>query len=81
MFRQSSISLALVVSLAMLGPAAAGGGAHGGVTVTKGTTSGFNGNVTDHRGDSNYRNGHPRLGPPNGGWKPSGPAQAIHDHR
>ena len=86
MFRQSAIFLAaIVVSLGIAGAAAAGGGAHGGVTVTKGTTAGFNGNVHDHRGDTYNRDpyGRPggRPGPKNGGWRPSGPATAIHDHR
>ncbi len=77
MVRQSSIGLAIVVSLAVGGTAVAGG-AHGGVTITKGTTSGFTGNVHDHRGDTPPRH----FGPPNGGWRENGAgASAIRDHR
>ena len=86
MFRQTAICFAIVVvSFGMVGAAAAGGGAHGGVTVTTGTTAGFNGNVRDHRGDTYDRDpyGRPygRPGPKNGGWKPNGPTAGVRDHR
>jgi hypothetical protein len=86
MFSQSAICVAAIVfSLGTVGTAAAGGGAHGGVTVTKGTTAGFNGNVRDHRGDTlnhdPYGRPNGRPGPKNGGWKPNGPTAGVRDHR
>ena len=78
MMHQSTTLVAAVVSLAMIGSAAAKG-AHGGVTVTKGTTSGFTGNVTDHRGD--YRHRQFGGGYPNGGWKPTDGKSSVRDQR
>jgi len=77
MMLQSTMLGAAVVSLAMIGPAAAG--AHGGATVTKSTTSGFPGNVTDHRGD--YRHRQFGGGYPNGGWRPTNGNSSVRDHR
>ena len=78
MMHQSTMLIAAAVSLAMIGTAAANG-AHGGVTVTKGTTSGFNGKVADHRGD--YRHRQFGGGYPNGGWRPTDGKSTVHDHR
>lgn len=78
MMHQSTTLVAAVVSLAMIGSAAAKG-AHGGITVTKGTTSGFTGNVTDHRGD--YRHRQFGGGYPNGGWKPTDGKSSVRDQR
>jgi hypothetical protein len=51
----------------------------GGVTITQGTTSGWNGNVHDHRGDNpdHYYPGHPYHNV----WRPTNGASAIRDHR
>jgi hypothetical protein len=76
MMHQSTLLVAAVVSLSMIGSAAAKG-AHG--RVTKGTTSGFTGNVTDHRGD--YRHRQFGGGYPNGGWKPTDGKSSVRDHR
>jgi len=78
MSRQSILLIAVAVSLAMIDSASANG-AHGGVTVTKGTTSGFNGKVTDHRGD--YRHRQFGGGYPNGGWRPTDGNSSVRDHR
>ena len=69
MMHQSTLLIAAAVSLAMIGTAAANG-AHGGVTVTKGT---------DHRGD--YRHRQFGGGYPNGGWRPTDGKSTVHDHR
>ena len=55
------------------------GGTGGGVTITQGTTNGWNGNVHDHRGDNpdHYYPGHPYHNT----FRPTNGASAIRDHR